>query len=456
MTKIGHTPSSEKPLVPIAESVEESALDRLPALSEDEFLPAVSPWMILGGVGLLCGLAISLLLSSVLVYKITVKASGAVRPTGDLRLVESELDGTVVRIEGIENQVVQAGDVIASLDLSRLESARRQLEEDIRQKEFQLEQIQAELTSLNSRLAAETHLMARSIDAAEASLLLQQRRHRDEQIISEANLAEANSQLRLARAELARYIALEGTGIVSQHQIDEKIAVVRLAEANLRRAQAQVAPTTAEIAIAQQEIAQHRASGTATLAALGQQREQVLMRRIELENNLQAVHTELEQVDIDLERSIVRSPIHGTLLQLRLRNPGQVLHSGEAIAYVAPINMPLEFKAQVASQDISHVEIGQPVTVRVSACPYTDYGVLTGTVSSIAPDTVPQQFNEATSSSTHSAFFNVTVVPDSELLGAGNRTCLLQPGMQGKADIITNEETILRFLLRKARLISNV
>ena len=451
------TSYSDRPLVSIVETADESDSDRLPALSEDEFLPAVSPWMALGGIGLLSGLAISLLLSSVLVYKITVKASGSIRPAGELRLVESELEGTVSQIEGVEHQVVRAGDIIARLDLSRLESARRQLLEDIRQKEFQLNQIQAELETLDSRFRAEANLMERSIDAAEASLILEQRRHRDRLIITEANLTEASFQLRLAQVELARYIALEGTGIVSQHQIDEKIAVVRLAEANLRRARAQVSPTNAEIAIAEQEVAQQRASGTATLAALRQQREQVLLRRIEMENKLQTVQKELEQVDIDLERSVVRSPIHGTLLQLRLRNPGQVLHAGEAIAYVAPFDMPLEFKAQVSSQDIGNVEIGQSVTVRISACPYTDYGVLSGTVSSIAPDAAPTQLSETNASSSgHNSFFNVTILPNDESVGSGERTCLLQPGMQGKADIITNEETILRFLLRKARLLSNI
>ena len=391
MTKAGSNDPSERPLVSIVKREENSELEHLPLLSEDEFLPSVNPWMMLGGIGILCGLALSLLMSSVLVYKVTVKASGSIRPTGDLRLVESELDGTVTHIDGVENQIVRAGDVIARLDLSRLESVRDQLQEDIRQKESQLNQISAELESLDLRLVAERNLMSRSIEAAEASLTLQQRRYRDQQIITEANLEEALSELRLAEAELARYVALEGTGIVSQHQIDEKTAVVRLAEANLRRAQAQISPINAEIAIAEQEIAQQRASGAATLAALRQQREHVLLRRIEMENKLQAAQTDLDQIEIDLERSIVRSPIHGTLLQLSLRNPGQVLHSGEGIAFVAPIDMPLEFKAQVASQDIGHVEIGQSVTVRIPACPYTDYGVVVGTVSSIAPDAAPQQ-----------------------------------------------------------------
>jgi len=118
--------------------------------------------------------------------------------------------------------------------------------------------------------------------------------------------------------------------------------------------------------------------------------------------------------------------------------------------------MPVEFKAQVASQDIGNVELGHPVTVRVAACPYTDFGVMSGEVSAIAPDATPQQSPTPAGTSVPGGFFNVTIAPDDVRVGSGDRVCLLQPGMQGKADIITSEETILTFLLRKARLLSNL
>ena len=436
--------------------VEDPTPDQLTSLSEDDFLPPISPWMVIGGLALVGGLGIAIGLSSIMNFKVTVKALGSFRPIGDLRLVESELDGTVVQISAMENQVLQAGDVIASLDRSRLQTVKRQLQEDIEQKELQLAQINAQLNTLDSRYKAESDLIARTINAAEESLRLQERRYREQLIITEANLAEANSELQLARAELERYIALEGTGIVSQHQIDEKIARVSLAEAKLKRAEAQVSPINAEIAIAQQEIAQQLASGRATQATLQQQREQMLQRRIDMENQMQTTQKELDRVEFDLDRSVVRAPINGTLHQLNLRNPGQVLNAGEGIAYIAPLDMPLEFKANVASQDISKVELDQPVDIRVSACPYTDYGILDGSVTSISPDSISSGVSGNNLNNNTGTFYEITITPDRENVGEGENQCQLQPGMEGKADIISSEETVLTFLLRKARLITNI
>ena len=45
-------------------------------------------------------------------------------------------------------------------------------------------------------------------------------------------------------------------------------------------------------------------------------------------------------------------------------------------------------------------------------------------------------------------FYEVTIKPDSLSLGKDNHQCTLQLGMEGRADIITREETVLKFLLR--------
>jgi HlyD family secretion protein len=40
--------------------------------------------------------------------------------------------------------------------------------------------------------------------------------------------------------------------------------------------------------------------------------------------------------------------------------------------------------------------------------------------------------------------------------GNGDRQCYIQSGMEAKADIISKEETALQFILRKARLITDL
>jgi len=102
--------------------------------------------------------------------------------------------------------------------------------------------------------------------------------------------------------------------------------------------------------------------------------------------------------------------------------------------------------------------------MRVSACPYPDYGTLPGTVTAISPDVTtptltPQAIASSTPASTTSAthaFYEVTIQPGLFQLSEGERPCVIQSGMEGRADIIATEETVLNLILTKARLLTNL
>ena len=51
------------------------------------------------------------------------------------------------------------------------------------------------------------------------------------------------------------------------------------------------------------------------------------------------------------------------------------------------------------------------------------------------------------------AFYEVVILPASQTISQGKNQCSLQLGMEGRVDIVTEEESVLRFLLRKARLL---
>ena len=52
--------------------------------------------------------------------------------------------------------------------------------------------------------------------------------------------------------------------------------------------------------------------------------------------------------------------------------------------------------------------------------------------------------------------YEVTARPEVLVLEDAGRSCKIQTGMEGRVDIVSREETVLQFLLRKARLITDV
>jgi multidrug efflux pump subunit AcrA (membrane-fusion protein) len=169
---------------------------------------------------------------------------------------------------------------------------------------------------------------------------------------------------------------------------------------------------------------------------------------------------ELQKLAIDLKQTIIKAPTDGVVLKINLRNPGQTVETNSEIAQIAPSNNPLMIKALVAAQDVSKVKTEQKAQLKVSACPYPDYGILKGKVKQISPDARPLKsystFSQTETNNLDRNFYEVTIEPENLALKQGVNQCLIQLGMEGKVDIISREETILQYLLRKARLLADL
>ncbi len=108
--------------------------NQLPVVQEEEFLPRLSPWSTIGGAVQVILFGAVITLSSVLKFKDTVKAPATVRPIGELRLVQAATSGSIEQITVAENQLVKAGQPIARLDDSRLQTTKSQLQGDLQQR----------------------------------------------------------------------------------------------------------------------------------------------------------------------------------------------------------------------------------------------------------------------------------------------------------------------------------
>lgn len=279
--------------------------DYLPASLPSDFLPPISNWLTLGGLLLSATVGVVVGLAAFTPYRATVNASSRIRPVGGIHIIQSAISGKVKNIQVRNNQIVKKGDIIASLDKSKL--------------------------------------------------------------LLKINQLQGNSE--------------KGTG--------------------------KTINTLAEVA----------------------------------------------EIEALLKDTIIRSSVEGTIQELYLRYENQVVEKGEILARIVPSNSPLKIKAWVAPEDISKVEVGQPALMKVSACPYPDYGVLSGIVSSIAPDSIQKK---SSSNNLTNVGFEVIIKPSNVLMKSKTKQCQVQIGMEGRTEIVTQEETVLSFMLRKARILADL
>jgi multidrug efflux pump subunit AcrA (membrane-fusion protein) len=479
--------------------------DQLHLVQGNEFIPQISSWITVGGGVLVSTFGAAVTLASVLHYTEVVKAPATIRPAGELRLVQAAIEGTVKQITAEENQQVKKGEVIARIDDSRLQTQKKQLQSSIEESELQILQADNQIANLEGQIAAETNLMNRNISSAQAELVGVQRNYQDQQIKAKADMIQAKASLGLAKIQLRRLYhekvlvatvkeaeatlelakvqrnrlqpilksgaisptlfeekelavkaaqaKLEQAKAASQNLLEEKQQTLQTAQINLTKAKTAINPSNAAINVALERIQQEKARGKATLAALNKERQTLLRQRLELQNQRDRSYRELKQLEIDLSQTVIRAPISGMLLQLNLRNPQQVVRAGDPVAYIAPLHAPLLIKARVEAQDIDKVKAGQQIQMQVSACPYPDYGTLNGTVKSVASDILPVASN-LTNTPTQ-AVYEVTIQPQTMFVGSVEHPCPLKPGMEGRSDIISRQEMVLQFLLRKTRLLTS-
>lgn len=481
----------------------------LPEVAENEFLPPISRWTTFGGLFMLGMISLAIPVAGVVKYKVTVQAQSVVRPAGELRIVQAVTEGQVMQIYVKGNQKLRKGDAIARIDDSRLQTKKNQLQTNIQQARLQLIQINAQINSLNTQIRAETDRINRVIASAKAELSGRSRAYEDKKITTTAELRETKANVRIAQEELDagkaklksilanldaaiaswgaakskqnRYETVAKKGALSRDQLEEvqlfsqqqeqavkaqkatveeqKQTIERLqqavwaATARRDRAQAALNPSSSEVAVATERIGQEKASGKANKANLEKELQALLKQKIETKKQLEREESELKQVKKDLNQTTITATADGIISKLNLRNPGQTVRPGDEIVQIVPSNAPLFIKAAVESKAKNKIKVGQKVKMRVNACPYPDYGTLAGKVKTISPDAVNPDKNNMTSNTSSGAVYEVAIEPEKLALGRTSKKCQIQLGMDGRADIITREETVLQFLLRKARLI---
>ncbi len=457
----------------------------LPSVEKDEFLPPISTWTSLAGIFLVGTVGSAIALSSWVKYNVMVETAATVRPIGDTKLVQPSIEGTVENIFVKENQIVKKGEVIARLDTEQLQIKKSQLQGNIEQGRLQLIQIDAQIGTLDTQILAEKRFIERSVSSAKAELARNLREYQERQVttqseflVSQASLQKARASLQKAQADLDfakmdsdRYEQLAQVGAIGRREFEQKKLVVEqsklileaerisieIAQAKLQSAKVVVNPSMAIIAIAKERIAQEIARGEATIATLNKEKQALMQRQVEMQTQFKQYQKELQQIETQLQNSIIRATSDGIILKLNLRNPGQVVRASESIAEIVPQNAPLVIKAMIPTAEIKKVGVGQKVQLRVDACPYPDYGTLKAVVSAISPDVItPQSNNINAPTSTPAGYFEATIQPEMLTFGNGTNQCHIQSGMDARANIISQEETALQFMLRKARLISDL
>jgi hemolysin D len=418
----------------------------------------------------------------------TGSARGRIEPKGATQKLDSAVSGSVIAVKVQEGSTVKAGQVLVEMESdvlrTELQQTQTKLEGLINRRgqlellknqlmlaiNIQVQQSQSqELEKIAQVNQAQQNLDARqstyNLQRLERLALVEQARQNIKSSTVEQRLA--NSRLSRDVAEVQRYRQLWQAGAVPQVKVVElektaeesqrlqeqaksaiQQAYLRFREESSRyqtiMAQAQADIEQAKLRLQEQHSSYQSVVQAGRLAVLRseEQLKDLQTQITDLQSEIAQTGSQIAALTIQLHQRIVRSPIDGTIFELPIKKPGSVVQTGQMIAQIAPKNSVLILKAQMPSSQSGFLRKGMPVKIKFDAYPFQDYGVVSGHINWISPDSKIPENNQSNIET-----YDLEISLDQDHIQAGSKRIAFTPGQTATAEVIIRQRRVIDFIL---------
>lgn len=294
-------------------------------------------------------------------YSQTFEETDDAQIDGHMNIVSTRIPGTVERVYVMENQPVQAGQVLIDLDPADYQAAMARAQASLAQAQAQ---VLTEVPSVSiTATTTETRIATgkANVASAEAALAVARR----ELDAREAAVAEAEAQYARASADLTRYETLVKKDQVSRLEYDEKVAAAKSAAASVESARA--AANGARQAIQQREamVALQRSELD---QAVRNAPEEVSAQRASLDYrraSTAVAKAALDESKLNLSYTKILSPVTGIVGKKNVE-PGQRIQQGQQLLAIVPLD-DIWVTANYKETQLKEMKAGQRATIHVDA-----------------------------------------------------------------------------------------
>ena len=142
-----------------------------------------------------------------------------------------------------------------------------------------------------------------------------------------------------------------------------------------------------------------------------------------------------------VENVEIRAPVDGVVLDLPTVSVGSIVQKGERLITLVPSNQPLTLEIDVDPKDIGEIKLNLPVSIKLDALPFQQFGDLKGKLTYLSEDTY-----DLSLSGVEGAFYRGRVDVRARGLTRLPTGFRLTPGMLANADIKVGERRLFNYL----------
>jgi membrane fusion protein, adhesin transport system len=373
------------------------------------------------------------------------RADGRVIPSRHVQVIQNLEGGILAELHVAEGQIVEEGEVLLRIDNIRSAA-------DYREQKARYLAIQAAMARLRAEIDETAvifppDVIAEARDRTESEMRLyhsrqeelesaieilrQQRQQREQEL----------SELRNREEQLARSYELASQELRIMEPLAQQRVVAQTEILQLRR---QVNDLRGELEQTRLQIPRIE---SAMREASKRIEESVIRFRTDALRELNQLATELASIrevvqagEDRVRRTEVRSPVRGTVKDIKITTLGGVIQPGQDVLEIVPLEDTLLIEARVRPHDIAFLRPGQEAMVKISAYDFAIYGGLEGVVEHISADTIVEDNGDS--------FYRVRVRTDQNHLGRDDDPLEIIPGMTAEVDILTGRKTVLDYLMK--------
>jgi len=371
------------------------------------------------------------------------RGEGKVIPSRQVQVLQSMDGGIVSEILVKEGQTVRTGDLLLKVDPTRMVSSLR----ENRSQYLSLLAKGARLRALaeGARFIPPQDVTNEAPEIAEQERALYESRRAE----LDATIGVARQQLSQRTQELVSVRAKREQATQSYNLTVRELEMTRplaksgaISDVELLRLERDVARYRGERDSANSDIP--RLESAISEATRKMQEVELAFRNVarselsETNAKLNALSEGSAALEDRVKQTEIRSPVNGTIKQLKINTVGGVVQPGKDVIEVVPSDDALVLETRVLRRDIAFLRPGQKALVKFTAYDFATYGGLDATLEHISADTVLDDKGNA--------FFLVRVRTLSTSIGTQQFPII--PGMVAEVDILTGKKSVLSYLLK--------
>ncbi|MCP9858195.1 MULTISPECIES: HlyD family secretion protein [unclassified Cyanobium] len=345
----------------------------------------------------------------------SVASPGTLRPIGGVSELAPPLNGLVQQVLVKNGQQVQRGQVLVRLRddsgptiLNNLKRIQAFWTSEVRvlARQLNIGPLPTEPDALAQLMADELELQLR-VEASQRELARTKFQSGQQWI----DLQGLRAQLSTNENISARMRSLVSQGAMAQLDLDRQLERQQQIITSMKR-------TENEWKSSVQRVEEARLKSLQIPAA---ERRQVFTRFNNARQQLIEVNSKLSDQQQRASFQLLRAPISGKVIDVKAK-VGELSSPAEPVLRILP-NSPLEAHLDVSNRDVGFLRKGMKVDIRIDSFPSTEYGSITGFITSISDDALPPDEKNPTE------HFSVSVKLNKQQLSRRGVNYSLRPGM---------------------------